>query len=141
MNPLNFADALLLIVAQRLVRTLCKACKEDYHPDRDEYDKLVKEYGEDQFPNLGIEYTDDLMLKKPLGCAACNETGYAGRTGLHELLDGSDDIKRMIMQKELVENLREQAIKDGMTTLKQDGIYKIFKGDCDLKQVLAVCIV
>lgn len=141
MNPLNFADALLLIVAQRLVRTLCKACKEDYHPDREEFDKLVKEYGEDQFPNLGIEYTDDLILKKPVGCAACNETGYAGRTGLHELLDGSDDIKRMIMKKELVENLREQAIKDGMTTLKQDGIYKIFKGDCDLKQVLAVCIV
>jgi type II secretory ATPase GspE/PulE/Tfp pilus assembly ATPase PilB-like protein/GAF domain-containing protein len=141
MNPLNFADALLLIVAQRLVRTLCKSCKEDYHPDRDEFDKLVKEYGEEEFPNLGIEYNDDLMLKKPVGCAACNETGYAGRTGLHELLDGSDDIKRMIMQKELVENLREQAIKDGMTTLKQDGIYKIFKGDCDLKQVLAVCIV
>ncbi len=141
MNPLNFADALLLIVAQRLVRTLCKACKEDYHPDRDEFDKLVKEYGEEDFSNLGIEYTDDLMLKKPVGCAACSETGYAGRTGLHELLDGSDDIKRMIMQKELVENLREQAIKDGMTTLKQDGIYKIFKGDCDLKQVLAVCIV
>jgi type II secretory ATPase GspE/PulE/Tfp pilus assembly ATPase PilB-like protein/GAF domain-containing protein len=141
MNPLNFADALLLIVAQRLVRTLCKACKEDYHPDRDEFDKLVKEYGEEKFPNLGIEYTDNLMLKKPVGCAACSETGYAGRTGLHELLDGSDDIKRMIMKKELVENLREQAIKDGMTTLKQDGIYKIFKGDCDLKQVLAVCIV
>ena len=80
-------------------------------------------------------------LKKPVGCAACNETGYAGRTGLHELLDGSDEIKRMIMKKELVENLREQAINDGMTTLKQDGIYKIFKGDCDLKQVLAVCIV
>jgi type II secretory ATPase GspE/PulE/Tfp pilus assembly ATPase PilB-like protein/GAF domain-containing protein len=141
MNPLNFADALLLIVAQRLVRTLCKACKEDYHPDRGEFDKLVREYGEDQFPNLGIEYNDDLILKKPVGCAACNETGYAGRTGLHELLDGTDDIKRMIMQKELVENLREQSIKDGMTTLKQDGIYKVFKGDCDLKQVLAVCIV
>jgi len=141
MNPLNFGDALLLIIAQRLVRTLCKACKEDYHPDRDEFDKLVKEYGEEQFANIGIEYTDDLVLKKPVGCAACNETGYAGRTGLHELLDGTDDIKRMIMKKELVEDLREQAIKDGMTTLKQDGIYKIFKGDCDLKQVLAVCIV
>ena len=141
MNPLNFADALLLIVAQRLVRTLCKQCKEDYHPDREEFDRLVKEYGEKKFKNLNIEYTDDLMLKKPVGCASCNETGYAGRTGLHELLDGTDDIKRMILKNELVENLRAQAIKDGMTTLKQDGIYKIFKGDCDLKQVLAVCIV
>jgi len=141
MNPLNFADALLLIVAQRLVRTLCKECKEDYHPSREEFDILVQQYGEKDFPKLGIEYTDELTLKKPMGCAACNETGYAGRTGIHECLDGTDDIKRMIMQKAMVEDLRKQALKDGMTTLKQDGIYKIFKGDCDLKQVLAVCIV
>ncbi|MBC8284296.1 MAG: GspE/PulE family protein [Nitrospinae bacterium] len=141
MNPLNFADALLLIVAQRLVRTLCKECKEDYHPTRDEFDTLVQQYGERDFPKLGVEYTDELTLKKPVGCAACNETGYAGRTGLHECLGGTDDIKRMIMQKIMVEDLRNQAIEDGMTTLKQDGIYKIFKGDCDLKQVLSVCIV
>ena len=141
MNPLNFADALLLIIAQRLVRTLCKECKEDYHPTREEFDLLVQQYGEKDFQNLGIEYTDSLTLKKPVGCGKCNETGYAGRTGLHECLDGSDDVKRMIMQKVMVEDLRKQAIKDGMTTLKQDGIYKIFKGDCDLKQVLAVCIV
>ena len=141
MNPLNFADALLLIVAQRLVRTLCKNCKEDYHPEKKEFDQLVKEYGDGDFSKLGIEYNDELMLKKPVGCEKCGGTGYAGRTGLHELLEGTDDIKRKIMTKETVEVLREQAIKDGMTTLKQDGIYKIFKGDCDLKQVLAVCIV
>ena len=141
MNPLNFGDALLLIVAQRLVRTLCKECKEDYHPTQKEFDTLVHQYGKDDFPKLGIEYTDELTLKKPVGCAACNDTGYAGRTGLHECLDGTDDIKRMVMQNTLVEDLRKQASKDGMTSLKQDGIYKIFKGDCDLKQVLAVCIV
>jgi len=140
MNPLNFADALLLIVAQRLVRTLCKKCKEDYHPDQEEFDALVKEYG-DGFEKLGIEYSDDLMLKKPVGCQNCNDTGYAGRTGLHECLEGSDEIKRMIMKQAMVEDLRAQALSDGMTTLKQDGIYKVFKGDCDLKQVLAVCIV
>ena len=77
----------------------------------------------------------------PAGCSACGDTGYAGRTGLHELLEGTDTMKRMIMQKSLVEELRKQAIADGMTTLKQDGIWKVFKGDCDLKQVLAVCIV
>ncbi|MBC8284295.1 MAG: GspE/PulE family protein [Nitrospinae bacterium] len=140
MNPLNFADALLLIIAQRLVRTLCKKCKEDYHPDREEYDSLVKEYG-NGFEKLDIEYSDDLMLKKPVGCQNCNDTGYAGRTGLHECLEGTDEIKRMIMKKSLVEELRAQALSDGMTTLKQDGIYKVFKGDCDLKQVMAVCIV
>ena len=141
MNPLNFADALLLIVAQRLVRTLCKKCKEDYHPSQEEFDYLVKEYGEKEFKKLGIEYTEDLMLKKPVGCDSCNDTGYAGRTGMHECLEGTDEIKRMIMKQSMVEELRAQAISDGMTTLKQDGIYKVFKGDTDLKQVMAVCIV
>jgi len=141
MNPLNFADALLLILAQRLVRTLCKKCKTSYHPSKEEFDTLVHEYGEEKFANLDIEYEDDLMLKGPKGCLDCNDTGYAGRTGLHELLEGTDIIKRMIMKKTLIEDLRKQAIEDGMTTLKQDGIWKIFKGDCDLKQVLAVCIV
>jgi type II secretory ATPase GspE/PulE/Tfp pilus assembly ATPase PilB-like protein/GAF domain-containing protein len=141
MNPLNFADALLLIVAQRLVRTLCKKCKEDYHPSKEEFDSLVQEYGEEDFKNLNIEYTDDLMLKKPVGCNSCNDKGYAGRTGIHECLEGTEEIKRMIMKQSLVEELREQALSDGMTTLKQDGIYKVFKGDTDLKQVMAVCIV
>jgi type II secretory ATPase GspE/PulE/Tfp pilus assembly ATPase PilB-like protein/GAF domain-containing protein len=141
MNPLNFADALLLIVAQRLVRTLCKECKEDYHPSQKEYDLLVQEYGAEEFGKLGLQYTDNLTLKKPVGCDKCNDTGYSGRTALHEVLEGTDVVKRMIMEKSLVEELRKQAIKEGMTTLKQDGILKIFKGDCDLKQVLAVCIV
>ncbi|MCH8207671.1 MAG: GspE/PulE family protein [Nitrospinae bacterium] len=141
MNPLNFADALLLILAQRLVRTLCKKCKTSYHPSKEEFDTLVHEYGEEKFANLDIEYDDDLMLKGPKGCLDCNDTGYAGRTGLHELLEGTDIIKRMIMKRTLIEDLRKQAIEDGMTTLKQDGIWKIFKGDCDLKQVLTVCIV
>ena len=140
MNPLNFADALLLIVAQRLVRTLCKKCKEDYHPTQEEFDSLAKEYG-DGFEKLNIEYSDDLMLKKPVGCENCNDTGYAGRTGIHECLEATDEVKRMVMKQALVEDLRKQALKEGMTTLKQDGIYKVFKGDCDLKQVLAVCIV
>jgi len=140
MNPLNFADALLLIVAQRLVRTLCKKCKEDYHPTQEEFDSLAKEYG-DGFEKLNIEYSDDLMLKKLVGCESCNDTGYAGRTGIHECLEATDIVKRMVMKQALVEDLRKQTIKDGMTTLKQDGIYKIFTGYCDLKQVMAVCIV
>ncbi len=141
MNPLNFADALLLIIAQRLVRTLCKECKEDYHPSQKEFEILAREYGIEEFRKLGVQYTDDLQLKRPVGCDKCNDTGYSGRTGLHEVLEGTDEIKRMIMQKDLVEEIRRHAIKEGMTTLKQDGILKILKGDCDLKQVLAVCIV
>jgi type II secretory ATPase GspE/PulE/Tfp pilus assembly ATPase PilB-like protein len=140
MNPINFADAVLMILAQRLVKTLCKQCKEDYHPTREEFDMLVSEYGEQWFPRLGIEYNEDLVLKRPVGCEKCRQSGYSGRTGLHEVMEGTAEMKRLIMKKALVEEIREQAIEDGMTTLKQDGIYKIFKGDCDLKQVAAVCI-
>ena len=95
----------------------------------------------DDFRKLGIQYSNDLRLKKPVGCVKCSDTGYLGRTGLHEVLEGTDEVKRMIMSKTLVEEIRAQAIKDGMTTLKQDGILKVFKGDCDLKQVMAVCII
>jgi type II secretory ATPase GspE/PulE/Tfp pilus assembly ATPase PilB-like protein len=143
MNPLNFADALLLIMAQRLVRTLCKECTEEYHPTQEEYDILVHEYGSEELfnKNISIPYSDELRLKKPVGCSKCNDTGYAGRTGLHEVLEGTEEIKRMVMKQALMEEIREQALSDGMTTLKQDGIWKVFKGDCDLKQVMSVCIV
>ena len=142
MNPINFADALLLILAQRLVKTLCGKCKEDYHPTKEEYDILVSEYDEKYFmERIGVAYSDDLLIKKPVGCADCKNTGYAGRTGLHEALQGSLTIKKMIMQKASMEEIKEVAIEEGMSTLKQDGIFKIFKGDCDFKQVSAVCVV
>jgi type II secretory ATPase GspE/PulE/Tfp pilus assembly ATPase PilB-like protein len=141
MNPINFADALLLILAQRLVKTLCSKCKEDYHPTKEEYDVLVSEYDEKYFmERIGIAYSDELQIKKPVGCPDCKNTGYAGRTGLHEALQGSLTIKKMIMQKASMEDIKEVAIEEGMSTLKQDGIYKIFKGDCDFKQVSAVCV-
>ena len=140
MNPLHFADALLLVIAQRLVHTLCKKCKEDYHPTKEEFDILVEQYGADEFSSLGIEYKDSLMLKRPVGCKNCEETGLAGRTGIYEILEGTSELKKLIMKGETVEVLRKQAISDGMTTLKQDGIKKVFKGECDLKHVNAVCL-
>ena len=141
MDPFNFADAILCILAQRLVRTLCKDCKESYHPSKEEYDELVREYGEEDFAEkLNIPYTDDLRLNKPAGCDACNNTGYRGRMGIHELLMGTDEQKKLIQSNAKMESLRGQAIKDGMTTLKQDGIDKIFQGYCDLLQVRKVCI-
>ena len=141
MDPFNFADAVLCILAQRLVRTLCKTCKRKYHPSKEEFDDLVREYGEEDFKkNLGIEYTDDLELHKPEGCDLCSNTGYRGRMGLHELLMGTDDMKKLIQTKAEMKIIRDQAIHDGMTTLKQDGIEKIFQGHCDLIEVRKVCI-
>ncbi|MDM8536611.1 GspE/PulE family protein [Desulfobacterales bacterium HSG17] len=143
MDPFNFADAILGILAQRLVRTLCKACKEEFTPSQEEYDELKREYGPEDFEkNLGADfpYSKKLYLCKPKGCDKCNQTGYAGRMGLHELLLGTDDQKRLIQTQSRVEDLKAQAIKDGMRTLKQDGIEKIFQGNCDMIQVRKVCI-
>ncbi|MEE9567281.1 MAG: pilus assembly protein, partial [Desulfobacteria bacterium] len=81
-----------------------------------------------------------LMLYKATGCPECNNTGYRGRMGLHELLRGTDEMKKLIQLKAKMEDIRDQAIKDGMTTLKRDGINKIFAGSTDLLQVRRVCI-
>jgi type II secretory ATPase GspE/PulE/Tfp pilus assembly ATPase PilB-like protein len=141
MDPFNFADAVLCILAQRLVRTLCKDCKEAYHPKKEEYDELVREYDSEQFQKMvNIPYTDDLTLYRPKGCDRCGNTGYRGRMGLHELLMGTDEVKRLIQSSARMEEIRDQAILEGMTTLKQDGIEKIFAGNCDLLQVRKVCI-
>ncbi len=142
MDPFNFADAILCILAQRLVRTLCKNCKESYHPSKSEYEALIREYGsfEEFDKNVNIPYTDNLILNRPIGCNICFNAGYAGRMGLHELLAGTDRIKKLIQSNSPIEILRDQALKDGMNTLKQDGIEKIFAGNCDLLQVRKVCI-
>ncbi len=141
MDPFNFADAILAIMAQRLTRTLCGNCKKSYNPSRDEYHELLREYGSEAFEkDINIPYTSDLTLFKTGGCEMCNGTGYRGRMGLHELLMGTDAMKKLIQRRAQMEEIRDQAILDGMTTLKQDGIEKIFKGHTDLLQVRKVCI-
>jgi type II secretory ATPase GspE/PulE/Tfp pilus assembly ATPase PilB-like protein len=139
-DPLNFADALLGILAQRLVRTLCKKCKEAYHPDRNEYDEIVQSYGEEHFRKLNIPYDDKFTLYRPKGCETCDKTGYKGRMGIHEFIVASDGIKRLIQKHESVEAMRDLAMAEGMTTLLQDGILKSIQGVTDFKQVRRVCI-
>ncbi len=139
-DPFNFADALLGILAQRLVRTLCKECKKTYHPTREFYDELVDEYGKEEFPHEKMPYTEELKFYQTGGCQTCQNGGYKGRMGIHELLIGTDTMKRMIQKKASVEEMRRQAIKDGMITLKQDGIIKVFRGNVDIGQVRSVCI-
>jgi type II secretory ATPase GspE/PulE/Tfp pilus assembly ATPase PilB-like protein len=139
MDPFNFADALLGILAQRLVRTLCPNCKEEYHPSQDEFDSLVRAYDGD-FDALNISYNDDLVLYRAKGCAACQNIGYKGRTGIHELLVGTPEMKSFIQNRDVMTEIRKQAIADGMTTLMQDGIRKVFLGLTDMKQVRRVCM-
>lgn len=141
MDPFNFADAVNCVLAQRLGHTLCPDCRESYHPTQAQYDELLREYGVEEFKaNVNIDYSDDLVLSKSVGCKACNNSGYRSRMALHELLMGTDEIKKLIQSKARVDEIRVQAIREGMTTLKQDGIEKIFGGSLDLMQVRKVCI-
>ncbi len=139
-DPFNFADALLGIMAQRLVRTLCKDCKDEYVPTQEEFAEIMESYGLEHWDKLGIRYSPDFKLYKPKGCPKCGGTGYKGRMGIHELLVATDELKRKIQKREPIEELRKQAQRDGMTTLLQDGIQKVVKGVTDFKQVRAVCI-
>jgi type II secretory ATPase GspE/PulE/Tfp pilus assembly ATPase PilB-like protein len=139
-DPFNFADALLGILAQRLVRTLCKDCKEAYAPSQEEFAELMESYGLEHWDRLGVRYTPEFRLYRPKGCSKCGGSGYKGRMGLHELLVGSDTLKRLIQRRETIEVIRNQAMAEGMTTLLQDGILKVIQGHTDFQQVRAVCI-
>jgi type II secretory ATPase GspE/PulE/Tfp pilus assembly ATPase PilB-like protein len=140
LNALNFSDAYLGVLAQRLVRRLCPECRKKYHPSREEFEEIVTDYGVDHFSMTGITFTPDLALYRPDGCEACSGTGYRGRLGIHELMEGTPEIKRMIKKQATSDLLLEQATKEGMTTLKQDGLLKVFQGLTDISEVRRVCI-
>ena len=140
LDPFNFADALLGIMAQRLVRRICERCKEPYHADRSEFDELASAYGKEEFEKLGYTYDGGFMLYRGKGCADCNKSGYRGRAGIHELLIASDELKRLIQNKARVPEMLAVAKSEGMTTLVQDGILKSLQGLTDFRQVKAVAI-
>ena len=140
LNPLNFSDAFLGVLAQRLTRRLCKDCMEEYPLTKDEYEMIYVDYGEKYWAQTGIEYDPDMTLFKPVGCDSCSNTGYRGRMGIHELMEGTPKIKLMIKKQANTEMLFAQAMKEGMSTLRQDGIMKVFKGYTDLSEVRRVCI-
>ncbi|MFO7930707.1 MAG: GspE/PulE family protein [Desulfosalsimonas sp.] len=141
LNPLNFSDAFICVLAQRLLRRLCKSCRQQYTPSREEFEEIMEIYGSDAFEQTDITYTTDLKLYSPKGCDECSGTGYKGRLGIHELMDGSREIKRLIKKQASAEELFYQASSEGMTTLVQDGILKMFQGLTDLDEVRRVCLI
>ncbi len=160
MDPFNFADALIGILAQRLAKSLCPNCKRSYQPDEKELQHLAHEYIKDMLPPEFTEeeqqpYIDqqieewrsnfanqrgNFTLYKPTGCNECNDSGYRGRIGLHELLIGTPKIKHMILSRTPAAEIHFEALNSGMRTLKQDGIEKILQGYLDLPNVRAVSI-
>ncbi len=159
MDPFNFADALLGILAQRLAKRLCKECKEAYQPSPEDMKRLLTEYCEELtntdswkkdpkgsyeavYRDWNSRYAKDgqFTLYRAKGCPVCNDTGYKGRVGLHELMAGTDGVKKLIQEHARVAELVACALNDGMRTLKMDGIDKVLQGITDMKQVHAVCI-
>ena len=141
LDPFNFAEGLLGILAQRLVRRLCEHCREPYHPDQEEFDRLVHAYGREWYTAHQLRpYDDTFRLMRATGCRRCNQAGYAGRLALHELLVASPEIKRALKNKAAAEELQAISLHETMKTLKMDGIEKVLAGVTDFDQVLKVCL-
>jgi type II secretory ATPase GspE/PulE/Tfp pilus assembly ATPase PilB-like protein len=139
-DPINFAEALIGVLAQRLARRLCPQCKVPYHPNYAEYRQMVEAYGEPWFLDHGLPpYSDDLQLMRKNGCAACDNEGYKGRIAIHELLSGTPAMKTLLKKAVPSEVITDMALTEGMRRLRMDGIYKVFQGDTDFEQVLKVC--
>jgi len=159
MDPFNFSDALLGILAQRLARRLC-SCKQTYNPEPAELTAFLREYCDElqnttRFkadPKGAMEavykewvrgYGNDkgqLTFYKPVGCDKCGGSGFKGRCGLHELLIASDRLKKAIQEHARVAEMLAISLEEGMRTLKQDGMEKCLMGITHIKEVRSVCI-
>ncbi len=140
MDPANFSDSLLGILAQRLGRTLCNACKAPFPNQKAEVDKLISEFGKDPSGIIDRYRRDDMTIFKPVGCPVCDNTGYLGRIGFHEFLLNNYDIRQAIKKGVSTDKIRKSAFNADMFTLKQDGILKVFMGLTDLTEVKRNCI-
>ena len=159
MDPFNFSDALLGILAQRLAKRMC-SCKQGYNPEPAEIKSFLQEYCDElqntstfkKDPKAAMEnvYRDwvktygnekgQLTLYKSVGCDKCGGSGMKGRCGLHELLIATDPLKKLIAEKARVSELIAVALEEGMRTLKQDGMEKCLSGMTNMKEVRSVCI-
>jgi type II secretory ATPase GspE/PulE/Tfp pilus assembly ATPase PilB-like protein/tetratricopeptide (TPR) repeat protein len=136
-DPFNFADSLICVLAQRLMKTLCAKCKESYTPSSEEMENLKREFGPTFEEKTADLLGSELAICRPVGCSQCNR-GYKGRIGVHEMMLNTSAIKAMIKTRRPTEDIRDEAIRNGMLTLKQDGILKVLMGMTDIKQVRAV---
>jgi type II secretory ATPase GspE/PulE/Tfp pilus assembly ATPase PilB-like protein len=139
-DAFNFADAMLGVLAQRLCKRICTQCKEVYHPSPQEYDELMEGYGVQNWTTLNIEYCPEWKLYRGRGCKVCNQTGFRGRIPVHELLRGSEEMKRLIQSRSRTADMLSLSMKEGMLTLVQDGIQKVLRGETSYQQVKIVAM-
>ncbi|MEO7539526.1 MAG: GspE/PulE family protein [Pyrinomonadaceae bacterium] len=131
-EPYNFVSSLNCVLAQRLVRLLCPTCKRQYTPT------------EEEVFESGMKPEDipaDQVFFRSVGCDACNHTGYRGRTAIHELLDMSDTIREMIIERRPGSEIRRQAEKEGLSSLRQSAVRKVELGMTTLHEINRVTFV
>ncbi len=151
MDPFNFADSLLVVLSQRLVRRLCTHCRVAEPASEAYLDELARDYlhafGKDSTlmsvadvrSQWQQRFAEDGVLHtyRSSGCEHCNQTGYLGRAGIHELMSISRELRRLIQTGARSEELQRQAMLEGMRTLRQDGIEKVLAGITGLDEVRA----
>lgn len=143
-DPFSFTDALLCVLAQRLARRLCQKCFTRRAAGNAEVEALAEEYCYDTelkpaqvIAEWRQTYGDSLTVYEAHGCADCRNTGYRGRIGLHELLVATPKLRQMMVRRASASELKAEAIRGGMRTLKHDGIEKCLAGNTDIHEVHA----
>ncbi len=130
-EPYNFVSSLNCVLAQRLVRMLCNVCRRPYHPTDDE----LTESGLRPAEHSGR------LFYMSVGCDACNHTGYRGRTAIHELLNLSDNIREMIIERRPGSEVRRAAETEGLKSLRESALQKVFAGTSTLHEINRVTFV
>jgi type IV pilus assembly protein PilB len=125
-EPFLISSTLMAVLAQRLVRTICKKCRTPFEPTESQLSLL----------NLSPHDVGDKVFYYGRGCANCNDTGYRGRRGIFELLVASEPIRTLINEKAPTVVIRQKAVELGMVTLREDGLRGIFDGDTTIEEVV-----
>jgi len=129
-EPFLVSSSLECLIAQRLVRTICPKCKIPLPPK-------VKEGVADQFRNINLDISKtDIYEGK--GCQSCRFTGYIGRTGIYEVLTVTEGIRELILNRASSQQIKAKAITQGMRTLLEDGLGKVFQGITTYSEVIRV---
>ena len=153
MDPFNFADSLLAVLAQRLVRRLCTDCVGSSPASPEKVEELLADYmhafgsgeasKEQQREAVRADWLNrygrdgQLQVYRSTGCKHCDDTGFKGRVGIHELMVISKNLRRLVQSGARAEELQEAALHEGMRTLRQDGIEKVLAGKTTIEEVRA----